>query len=529
MNKRWRILYGLGVFFTLMAAAFLIYMMNRITNDHAFFSSMMEPMTGQIIRQAAFIFMLSVYGFALLMPSGKQLVWGHHIVLALIVGTLTWAMVSQVVICLGIPFTALSVILGCVLVLAVVWIVSKPDWKSVSMKSYILPLIAYASLAVFFAALCVFRFSYDSFIYINTGEKLAKVGYLTKDLISIVSGFSIFTSMFFAPAEFFGFDFSQGLYLFFNTAFAVTVSYFTVYALQSKLKMKWAVLSGFGAFLLMMGANMFFEIMYWPLSNLPTAAALFLMIYFIHDSMQKNRADFGFFMSLFFGISFIWLRSEHSLFMLVAIFLISNLGYSRKRMMQYTLTCLLAVLLWYFRFFAVAGISFDKGAFLTIDRALPVLAAYVAMIVYLLWIRDSKLVRNNAKWMEPLFFGVFILGIAGMSLLNPEHARINFQATFVNIYRYGGWGGSLILFSGLLVMYYGVIREYNFWDKMLLSVILFYCLIFVMRDMPLRIGYGDSGNRYFTHMIPLVAYMVGTRLIPKLMMKKETFTSGPNK
>ncbi len=75
--------------------------------------------------------------------------------------------------------------------------------------------LIFLCLSIFFSMFCFYAFSYDSYIYVSLGEKLVKVGHLTRDVMGYVSGFSLFTSMFFSPAEMFGFDFAIGYYTYF--------------------------------------------------------------------------------------------------------------------------------------------------------------------------------------------------------------------------------------------------------------------------------------------------------------------------
>ena len=321
-------------------------------------------------------------------------------------------------------------------------------------------------------------------------------------------------------AEFFHYDFSQGLYVMLNAQFTIALALFIYMALCKKVSKRIALITSRTAFFLLIGANLFFELMYWPMSNLLTAMTLFFMLYFANKS-SKEQNNASLWLSLFFALCLILSRSENSLLMLVVMFPLSMLQIPRRKLTIYVTVTLGVVLLWYMRFFLVAGVSFNEGAFLTIDRAILVIGVYLAMLVYLLFVRDMKWVANNKNKTEALFFIAFTVGIIGLSVLKPDFAGTNSFSTMVNMFRTGGWVLSLYLFFGLYLIRAVLPIKWDLWDKVSLSFILFFVAIFLLRAMPLRIGYGDSGNRYFAHILPVVVYGLTLKIVPYFIQRAE--------
>jgi|GEM_PF-6078520 len=510
-KRKANIIYLAFLAFFLLAGAYLVYRMNRIVGSVAIFDAITPPMLPQILNQTLFITALCAFGMALLLSTGILPHKGSLIVTAPIIGAYAWCLLSVLILCAGIPFTKWSAIAACILSLGgcIAYKLTKNkscppkgDWRHYGMA-----LVMYAAAAFFFSSLCIFRFSYDSYMYINGGEMLARLGKLTPELIPMASSFSLFTQMLFAPAVFFGYDFSHGLYMMLNTAFVLAVAYFVFSDLKGEWSMKKAWLLSAAAFVYIVTSNLFFEIMYWPLSNLVTAAQIFFVLYFAN---KHKMSEGNLVLSLFFAVCMVLTRSENGLIMVITIFIISLADIKKARMLPYCGAVFAAILIWYLRFFLVAGTAFNEGEFLTIGRALPIVAVYAAMLIYIAFIRDTKIITNHKKALEYLFFAAFALAAIGLMLLDTEKALYNLTSTAVNMYKEGGWGAALFIAGALYLLRYVSGEPVGIWDRFTLAFLLFYLAIYMLRGTGLRIGYGDSGNRYFVHLIPVFAYLFAT-------------------
>ena len=516
MNRLLKKILYIAVFALFIAAAlFLIYKMNRVAMSDLIHSNA-GNITGSVIKQAIFIFVLEAYGLVLMWCFRQYFSKFKIVMMSFIVGTLMWCLMSLIVVCVGIVFKWYYVAALCLLVLAAAFFTQKPQKPNKEdISFYAKALVLYISFALFFAAFCIFRFSYDSYMYINTGQKIAKLGYISKDLVSIVSGFSLFTPMLFAPSVFFGFDFSQGVYVLLNVQFTLFIGYVVYEELHKDCLFKKSAIAGVLAFLAVASSNIYFELMYWPMSNLLTAMTMFMLIYFAWLAQRENEG-INMLFSAFFGICFVLIRSENMLLYICFMFIIS-LGDIKKKSIALHLSGVAAALaLWYFRFFATAGLDFTEGAFLTIDKAVYVIGALVAFIIYILFISKLDIVSKRRKLIERLFFTAMALAACGLAFINPESFVENSRSTLLNMFFDGGWAGALIIFGSMYFIKLLYSHGFDYFDRQTLVFILFFIIIFLLRDMPLRVGYGDSGSRYFAHILPVLAFSVSTTLTKKI-------------
>jgi hypothetical protein len=491
--------------------AILIYKMGRIRQTDLLLRYA-QAIESSVANQAILIFAIEIFGLAFMLCFNRFMDKLKSVKLSFIVGALMWSLASAVIVCTGIVFKWYSVVMLCFIVLIALYFILRPrKILKDEIVFYVKTLVIYISLAFFFASLCVFRFSYDSYMYVNTGHKIAKLGYLHQDLIEIVSGFSLFTSMLFAPAVFFNYDFSQGLYLLLNVQFTIFIGYAIYDALKERLGLKRAIIAGVLSVLAVGSSNIYFEMMYWPLSNLITTMSLFLMIYFSQSAIKNNQKE-NMILSAFFGMCFVLTRSENMLFYICIMFLVSLCNIDKKYLALHLGSVALALSMWYFRFFSVAGLHFSEGAFLTIERAAGVLLIFALFIIYVLLFNKIKLLYKNKKYLEKIFFGAFALAIVAFSILKFDFLVTNIRSTFLNMLYDGSWATSILVFMSLYLIRWVFGEKTNFYDKTVLVFVLFHIIIFLLRAMPLRIGFGDSGSRYFAHILPIMIYTIAISL-----------------
>ena len=516
MNKATKnIIYRLAVILPIIAAAVLVYKMDAIAEgDHILHSAASQ--WPSVINQALFILALEAFGMLLMMCFRAHLSRYMIVMLSFIVGVLAWCLSSVIVISIGIKFTWYYTALLCLILPAAAYLIfkpAKPDKDEIAFYAKVL--LLYVSLALFFAALCVFRFSYDSYMHINSGQKIAKLGYIPKELIGVVSGFSLFTPMLFAPSVFFGYDFSQGVYTLLNVQFSVFVGYVVYEGLKEKIEPKKAFWVGAFAFLALISSNIYFVLIYWPMSNLLTTMTMFGMLYFSWRA-QEEKESINMIFSAFFAMCFVLTRSENMLLYICFMFIVSLTDIKKRSLALHVGAVAAALLVWYVRFFAVAGLDFTEGAFLTMDKAAAVLGALVLFTAYILLLRDSSLITRRRKLIQWLFFAAMTAAVAGLAFLKPDFFIENSKATAANIFFDGGWAGAIMVFALLYLIKLATVPGFDYFDRQALVFIFFFIIIFLLRQMPLRVGYGDSGSRYFAHILPLLIYNISRTLGEKI-------------
>ena len=147
--------------------------------------------------------------------------------------------------------------------------------------------------------------------------------------------------------------------------------------------------------------------------------------------------------------------------------------------------------------------------------------ALIAFIMYTIFISKFKFYDKIKEKLDYLPFIVMTLAIILYIPINYYKLIRNVGVIFVNISISGGWGLTMLAMICILSIYYYYSDKYDIWDKTLLAYFLGIIFIFLFRKLSLRPGLGDSGNRMMAAMIPFIIYIVTTRLMPKLLNKKE--------
>jgi hypothetical protein len=198
------------------------------------------------------------------------------------------------------------------------------------------------------------------------------------------------------------------------------------------------------------------------------------------------------------------------------MFILSLTDIKKRSLALHVGSVALALILWYVRFFAVAGIDFTEGAFLTMDKAAAVLGVLILFIGYILFLRDTAFITGRKKLIERVFFAAMAAAVIGLAFLKPDFFIENAKVTAANIFFDGGWGGALMVFAIMYVIKLAAVPGFDYFDRQALVFIFFFIIIFLLRQMPLRVGYGDSGSRYFAHILPLLIYNISRALGKKI-------------
>ena len=470
MNKKQRIWVLAGAVTTLIIAAFFLIKDSMYISNYPYLQLIQRPVVQSTMDQTLFLFVCCVAGAFLGSLIGKSHLGFWYIFLAPVLGLNLWLLLSKLIIIIGIPYTVFSVVILASLLLITLGISRRSVLKAngISAVDWLVILFCFFCISLLASSANFLVFSEDSHSYMGLGESLATYGKMNADIADVFSARSIITPAFFSPSVFFGFNNINGLVFLYGLSFVVSLAYVIYQDLLTSVKKRQALFVAAGVLAFLFVANLFTTIsLFYFISNQMANVNLFFAIFFVFQS-KKHNSDALLFLSVAFMLLFIWVRPESPLIAVVLLFFIINMSLKQNWTRVYIVTCLLAVLLWYARFFYTAGLDFNEGMFLTAKRAAMVMAAYVLLAVYMVLIPKLKWPKLIAvKDMLP--FAVMIFVIFAFAFYDFDKLFVNIKMIFANTALIGVWGITILSLFAVLSMYYVFVKERDIWDKVLWS------------------------------------------------------------
>lgn len=427
--------------------------------------------------------------------------------LSFTLGCILYALISICILIIGLQYNLLSVLIIATLLIFLLYIRYKKIKLSRKEVYFLVFWVVGFGLISFWITYNNFAIiSYDSFYYITFGKYLAYYKGFTKDIIEPIRSYGLFMPVFHSLSVFFNYDFSYSVHSLFSISF-LTIFFKILYdnvKLFFNVNKSVAILfSSLGTIML---ATCYFWIFQsvWIMNNVFTAILLSLTILFVWQyKITKN--DIWIKLSFMSILSFIFTRVESPLYGVVLIVVISSLDIPRDKVKKYTIFYGLVMLLWYLKVFVYTGLK-GGGDFLTINRAIPIMILYILFLVYLML--ENKITFMIHKYLKQILICAMMLVVALFFIFKNQFAINNIFIICKNIMNDGGWGYTIFLIIVLycLTVFMPDYKNRNFIECIIQSYLLFLLILFMFRKYPLRLGFGDSGNRMITHILPIIIF-----------------------
>jgi hypothetical protein len=200
-------------------------------------------------------------------------------------------------------------------------------------------------------------------------------------------------------------------------------------------------------------------------------------------------------------------RNEAPIFSLIFLILVISADRTpHQTRLRTILPYLSLVTLWYTYLLARMGAG---TKILNPQKTLVIIAALVAYGALVLISKLEWVQRFLLPYLPQVMFGGLVLMLAVMIIIKPEHMKNSVMVTIKNLFESGGWGITWMLFGFLLVISFAGPRvpgEQLFFYGICSFLLLLMGIVFFRN--PFRIGWGDSGNRMLTHILPIVVLYV---------------------
>jgi hypothetical protein len=425
-------------------------------------------------------------------------------------GALIWVVGGTLIQILKIPYTAASMaslFVFLVLGISVVHVRNK-TWKLSRQESiYLLPFTLCFILVMVLASHYNYSIaSPDSAVMIATGRRFAFEGF-SSAIIEELSLRGVFLPQLQSASVFLGDDYLFAAQPAFGYTFVLAYFYLSQrilgqLGLSKRQALVFTLLATLTLFTTYFIAFQFFYIH----TNLISAAYLFVSISgFWLASVEGNEdwMNVGVLALLGFSLA----RTEAPLFALLFLILVISAGRVSFRIRFKTiLPYLSSLIFWYLYLYWRMG----EGTYiLNPERTLLVIGSLVALALLVLLSEVKVIMRYLLPHLPRIMLGVLVLLLIFMVIQKPDHFRISIYASIFNILETGEWGLTWLVFTFLFfvsltgprvpgeeLFFYGILAFF----AILLAIVYF--------RVPYHASWGDSANRMFTHILPIVVLYV---------------------
>lgn len=444
-----------------------------------------------------------------------------------VTGCCLWVILSSILVYTGLLLSWWTMTILLVGVLSFVYLWRRPKLPNKSMFKLLgIYSLVFVNICILLPHVIGAEFSYDSFKYLKYGLMLGEHGGLAAAGITgeMVSSYALFVPSMNAMSVIFNFSES-------NTFITIMYAcFFGIFAYELTAVMKenglhkrlWLPVAL--AVIMMVSTCTFMTLGTWHLNNGPAAVILFLLAITLHHCIKTKDLGYAVISAVLIS-ALILSRVEMPLYCALLLIIISTLSVTKKQMLIMFVIPVSVLAVYYVGFFAQYGFSIDT-AFLSVGRALPIIMIYIAVGIYLLLIWRRYLLKIQ-KYIFSIICVAMIIVFIGLSLLQPSKSAHNLYIIVWHTLYANYWGYAWHVMLGLMPVVCLTIRRKQLVNiapvikRIAITYALFIIIIFLFRQVPLRYGDGDSGNRLIAQFFPFIVFWFFALLSPLLTRTKE--------
>lgn len=371
-------------------------------------------------------------------------------------------------------------------------------------KKQLFNILIWAGVVVWFCIRPYIILSYDSVLNAYYG----KYAVVMEDLNAVldgVSSYSLITPLYEVGSSFFGIELNYSIQPLLTITFMVVMGWIWIKTINSSTKLKIGII--FWGILALIINPMFYIQTFWKLNNL--SLGLFIgmtvgmhLLYYITE--EKIYFKIG---NLFFIVVSI-ARIESGLFSIIHLVCLFTLFQKKHKEREVKILCfrmawiLTAIYLYYL--FTIGQV---ESPFWTPIKGL---AMNILIWVVYLYIHVSTIFYQKAKWIRYNLDRIMLLsicfGILAFGVVDQEKFIHNAFVYICNLGNYGGYWALVmiaVLYGIFFVKKNAVIR---FLSIYLIAYFLLIPGLMIFREIPLRIGFGDSACRMLSHIVVIGCY-----------------------
>lgn len=469
-----------------------------------------------LICQWLCLILLSFAGYGTLSMTNPKMKGVIKLILCFPVGLAGFVLVGSLILITGIPYTAVSTVLGCVLLCAgMYFLLCRRDGISRFLpESGVKGLLIGTGVIIAVSGICAsgllpISVSNDTYYFFSFYPRcIVDAKGLLQTFDVYLTDVGIGSAALGTLPYLFGFNETFGVQYMLNVS---TLALFAkgVFDLPKTGSFRKKLLFALLSVGLLIAATPFQIVARWALSNVYFMDYMLIGAYLAQNLLDEEAENS--YMPLFLvSLMLSALRMEGTVYVALFVMCISILKYDSKQLaFGMILPALVLHVMYCVRIFLFMDLS-SPYQFMTPAKAAILVVIYLAIMVYLLWI------RNRLGRLEPFVGPVILLGLAGLNgllfLRSPSDFATNMVAFMDNITSTGGWGLFPVCVAAIYLLSLGKGFRPTFWDYLSFGYLLYAVAVGFMREGGLRASVGDSGNRVLLQLVPLILFAALTHL-----------------
>lgn len=476
-----------------------------------------EITKGYQIKQIIMIVIIFIIGWLFLKLWTKGLGEILEFTLAFPTGIMIWCLSSHGVLMVGIPYNRITMFLTIGAIILVSFFVRRAYISQIHMTDIIynsLYVIGFAGVST--SGVLFTMMSSDSYHFVmQFGEMIAKIGrYDAETFAELLLWTGLSPALMSSLAVFGGFETIYGIHHFLMISFIGTWAYSlyeNILKISSKKKaIGFAILMS----LIILVTQAVAYMLGWLISSAYYMIYIYFLVYLIEKKyVQKEQIRVGSLYILLI-LMLVLTRGEAALLSCLVILCISRLEITNKELIFFfALPNAAMQILYYLKL--VVGLRIYDSDLLNPMTMIMISTALVITLVYCVAIRGKIFLWLQKYLYESMFCGlIIVVGIFTMCL--PERMLGNYEVIVHNLgnelWSYLPW----IIFIALIINIH-IGFKLNFLHMVWLGSILFNLLIYGIRFIGVRKGIGDSCNRAFIGLVPIIFLAVVCSIREKLI------------
>lgn len=487
----------------------LLYGKSDLTAAHIINSKFIALSELKSLVSFSFLFIL---GFLFQWSANKKYNILKMSIYSFIIGCALWVVISAFVVFTQLPYTGLTMIIFIVLMILFIILKNKPKKLSLdNFVEFVLYLIIFNLLTLLFSRFHFGTFSYDSFQYINYGLNLGLKSGINNPVFSayLVGSYAFALPSLNSISFLFGFvsfHLIQTI-IFVNFVFLFLFEFYFKNS-NSKYNKKYSIVITFLAGLLLIANSSFLIIGLSHLNNMVTMVFMFALMVFLEKIDHKSGISYE---AILLLCALLFTRIEMPLYCFLIILLVTTKEVSQKQMKFLYLVPFFLLFIYYVGYFTIFGFAANKD-FLSISKAIFIVVLYVLLGLYLKLIWNKNLIKKQNVVRYFIFFGLILLFVFLTFLdINKSFYNIGKILRHLFLRSYSGFTWILMFSAIPLMLKFKInkldLKKFEIHFLFIISSILFILIIFLFREMPLRVGTFDSGNRLIFQIYPVVIFV----------------------
>lgn len=462
-----------------------------------------------MIKEAIFLSSLFALGVAVLLPFRRKIPTEYLVAAAFPFGTVVWTLVLLCGLIIGADIMIFSALAIPALVLAATVVCRKrSEGISVRFLGWIVlvtGLMGVLSYVISFARVSIV--SYDSITQIVMGKSLVQYG-INAGTVDFMTSWGVLLPLMQGSAVLFNVEYLsslQSIWALTLVVVLVAIIYSERSALESNLLR--CHLAATGTTVLLASTYFFVFQSTYIHNSLPSAVFLLVAIHALWRLIVTQNKNWIVF-ALFGLVGFSLCRTEAPLFGAALIFIafaVEGRNLPRRISCAVLLPYMLFVIGWYAFLYTNIGSSSD---ILSPGKVLILIFSIVGA-TFSVWLFRSPRLNTIAHHLPLLVVVVLVAAVLTTFIFKFEHSFESTSAIFFNLGFEGRWGATwwVIAISAVVAILMPRFKGENLFILFSLSFIAIVIVLGIMR-VPYRLGWGDSANRMFTHLLPiLLAYL----------------------